>query len=586
MKEAEKHDNRDAKDWKGDSDGILVFVRPTLPALLFITITCWKSGLLSATVGAFIIEFYKKLSPDRGDQTVDLLCQISQQLPNFSTGTCIPPQAGQSFSPGASIIWVNSMWIVSLILGLASALFATLAQQWARRYVQMPQILSDPNNCARIRSFLFSGTRRYNMNIAFETAYTLLHFSVFLFLVGLAILFFSINKAVAIVVSVSVGKFVAAYFVLTILPCIEHDCPYRTPMSNIWWYISHTSLFSCAFCLRSLFTKLYSWFVPYNLGELRRRGQHILVPLLMFSEHAVKKHARRLKDGFQDTILRRALQASDNVDVKALTWWLQLPALAEASKAQDILGCIPKEVVVQLMASPIQSGKLVLLKHLISLLRSCAPGPLAVRLDEKERTTRLLVCLHAIHRIAHASVDQRFDVDFVDFVRSNLANTSLMWSMWTNSDIGIRITSRSICALLARRLLSKLPLEGSELGWLQDVIGEPSNTIFNSDSTTRDCMNLKAFVYSLLSGQEGDLPPEHAIPFTETLAILMNAGVQSPFDRTEFQDQLSALIERIEQDTTEGSGEIVDKLRRMFEDFLPASAPISTLGPGPIPAVN
>ena len=242
MKEAEEYDSRDAKGWKDGSDGILVFVRPTLPAPLFITIISWKSGLLSATVGAFIIEFYKKLSPDRSDQTVGLLCQISQQLPNFSTGTCIPPQAGQSFSPGPSMIWVNSMWITSLILSLASALFATLVQQWARKYVQMPQIPSDPDDRARIRTFLFSGTRRYNVDTAFETAYTLLHFSVFLFVVGLAILFFSVNRAVAIVVSVFVGIFVAVYVVLTILPCIKYDWLYHTPMSNIWWYISHTSL--------------------------------------------------------------------------------------------------------------------------------------------------------------------------------------------------------------------------------------------------------------------------------------------------------------------------------------------------------
>jgi len=78
MKEAEKYDNRDAEAWKDDSEGILVFVRPTLPVPLFITMTSWKTGLFSATVGAFIIEFYKKLSPDSGDQTVDLLCQISQ----------------------------------------------------------------------------------------------------------------------------------------------------------------------------------------------------------------------------------------------------------------------------------------------------------------------------------------------------------------------------------------------------------------------------------------------------------------------------------------------------------------------------
>jgi hypothetical protein len=94
-------------------------------------------------------------------------------------------------------------------------------------------------------------------------------------------------------------------------------------------------------------------------------------------------------------------------------------------------------------------------------------------------------------------------------------------------------------------------------------------------------MNLKAFVYGLLSGQEGDLSTEHATSFTETLAILMDAGSQSPFDRTKFENQLSALIERIEEDTAEGSGNMVKNLRQMFKDFLPTPTPGS--GPTPTP---
>jgi hypothetical protein len=86
-------------------------------------------------------------------------------------------------------------------------------------------------------------------------------------------------------------------------------------------------------------------------------------------------------------------------------------------------------------------------------------------------------------------------------------------------------------------------------------------------------MNLKAFVYGLLSGPEGELPREDAISFTETLAILMDAGIERPYDRDKFRNQLSALIGRIELDTTEGSGEIADKLRRIFKDFDPTLAP-------------
>ncbi|KAI0269504.1 hypothetical protein BGY98DRAFT_900176, partial [Russula aff. rugulosa BPL654] len=62
-------DQRTTKTWKDDANGILVF-----------------SGLFTATVGAFVIEFYKRLSPDSGIQTVALLGQISQQLANSPNG--------------------------------------------------------------------------------------------------------------------------------------------------------------------------------------------------------------------------------------------------------------------------------------------------------------------------------------------------------------------------------------------------------------------------------------------------------------------------------------------------------------------
>ncbi len=577
MNEAEKYDNRAAEAWKDDSTGILVFVRPNLLFPLFIAITSWKTGLFSATVGAFIIEFYKKLSPDSGDQTVALLCQMSAQLPNFTTGTCTPPTANGPSSPSASIIWVNAMWLMSLILSLTSALFATLLQQWARRYVQMPQIPSEPDKRARVRSFLFFGTQKFKMRVAVETGPTLLHVSVFLFFVGLVILFYDIHKTVAIIVSISVGIFVVAYFALTVLPCIKHNCPYRTPMSNIWWYISHSSLFSVSVCFHWLFRQLHDWIVPLNLGDVTSGRQHILVSLLDTFERGVDKHGKRLKDGLRQTIVQGALQASDIVDVRALTWWLQLPAQAEESKAQDFLACIPEKTVIQLMRDPdpIESRKQIFREHLLTLLRSCGPGSLSVGLNENERKTRLLVCLHAIHRIAHASINDDSDVD-VDFVRSNFANISFMRAMWADNDTGIRVISRSICALLARCLLRKGQLEGPELGWLQDVTGESSYTIFNSNTATLGRMNLKAFVYGLLLRLKGDLPAEHATSFTETLAILMDARIQRSFDRTIFKEQLSSLVERTEQDATEDSREVVEKLRRMFGDFLPAPAPAST----------
>ncbi|KAH9962315.1 hypothetical protein BGW80DRAFT_1180895, partial [Lactifluus volemus] len=214
MPVAEEYDKRVSEEWKEDSSGVLTF-----------------TGLFSVIVGAFIIESYKKLSSDPANETNFLLRQISQQLTGLGNGTLAQRTEDPSFSPSTRMVCVNTMWSLSLVLSLTSALSATLTQQWARRYTQLPKIPSSQKDKARVRSYLFFGTRKYYIHHAVEMAPLLLHLSVFLFFVGLAIFFFSINETVAIAISVSVGLFALAHFTLSILPCIAHDCPYRTPMS-------------------------------------------------------------------------------------------------------------------------------------------------------------------------------------------------------------------------------------------------------------------------------------------------------------------------------------------------------------------
>ncbi|KAI9438706.1 hypothetical protein H4582DRAFT_1814237, partial [Lactarius indigo] len=215
MEEADKHDTRVSEAWKDDADGVLVF-----------------TGLFSATVATFIIESYKKLSPDSGDQTAYLLGQISQQLSVLSpNGTYIAPTPSQTYSPSLSIILVNSLWLLSLVFSIASALVAILIQQWARRYIQLPTIPTISRDRARVRSYLFLGILEYHMSRVVDAAPALLHLSVFLFFAGLVIFLFTIFKAVAIVTSICVGFIGFVYLILTILPCLDHSCPYRTPMS-------------------------------------------------------------------------------------------------------------------------------------------------------------------------------------------------------------------------------------------------------------------------------------------------------------------------------------------------------------------
>ena len=581
LKNVDDYDKRLTDGWKDDANGVLVFVSLYLLASVSITVTIWKTGLFSAIVASFIIESYKLLSPDSGSQSVFLLGQLSQQFAGFANGTHVQPQSYTSSPPSVSIIWVNILWLLSFLLSTTSALFATLMLQWARIYIDLPRTPSVPKERARVRSVLFFGTETYRMHLAVKTAPALLHLSVFLFFTGLVVFFFTISKTVAIVILISVGFFGSAYFALTILPCIDYHCPYRTPMSSMLWYIWRTFLFSVTFPLRWILKLLHYCLVPYNFGDVTSFRQRILTRCFQTIDNYSKKHLQNLRDGFRRSIVQGALDEPVLVDIKALTWLFGRtgPGLAENSKLEEFVANIPGGTITQLMSSLTEPGKIVFRDHLLSLLRSCAPG--TVWLDEDMRRRRLLVCLNAIHHIAKAST-LPYGVSPPEFVLSdlqiNFAKMRLMRSLWTDGDPSIRIISRSICALLARYLLRKDRLEGWELAWLQNVMGKSSHTILNAlaNRATVDSMNLDAYVYGVLSRQTDDLSIRQARSFMSTLKILTITGTDFSLRRSAMQAAMErgiiALIERADSQDNR-LREVVGKLRRISEEIFSSPAP-------------
>ncbi|KAF8258673.1 hypothetical protein EI94DRAFT_1435448, partial [Lactarius quietus] len=211
---SEKHDREMSEGWRDDALGVLLF-----------------TGLFSATVAAFIIESYKKLSVDSGDQTVALLSQLSQQLAALSNGISLPPPPPANTSPPNlnSNIRVNILWLLSLGLSITCALMATLIQQWSRQYMELPQRRSAPHDRARVRTYLFAGVEKFGMRRAVETIPMLLHISVFSFFAGLVEFLVPINETVAWALFGYTMSFSLAYAVMTIFPNFFLMCPYRTP---------------------------------------------------------------------------------------------------------------------------------------------------------------------------------------------------------------------------------------------------------------------------------------------------------------------------------------------------------------------
>ena len=201
-----------------------------------------QTGLFSVVVVTFILISYPLLQPNPIDTTNQLLAQI---LSSNGTASSQPlsPADGSSFQPRGYAVRVNALWLTSLVLSLACALWATLVQQWARRFFQaadIPNVDYTAPQRARIYIFFLEGMSKFGFFAAVEVLPALLHGSVFLFLVGLIDLLFYVNHPVAYVWLACCVSGLLIYFVLTVMPFVCPNSPYETPLSSFLWVIMET----------------------------------------------------------------------------------------------------------------------------------------------------------------------------------------------------------------------------------------------------------------------------------------------------------------------------------------------------------
>ncbi|KAF5379097.1 hypothetical protein D9615_005895 [Tricholomella constricta] len=215
ISDATKEDQGLAQNYKGDMDSILIF-----------------AGLFSSCLTTFVIESYKSLQPDPGDTTVQLLAQISQQLANGSQSAFSEPAP---FIPPTSAVICNLLWFLSLGFSLASALAATLVQQWARNYVQMAESQPRTADRARVRAYLYRGLQRFKMRTVVDAIPMLLHISLFLFFAGLVHFLFPVNLLIGYLSLTIFAISFILYMGCTFLPLVYTDCPYHTPASTWCW---------------------------------------------------------------------------------------------------------------------------------------------------------------------------------------------------------------------------------------------------------------------------------------------------------------------------------------------------------------
>ena len=263
------------------------------------------------------------LKPNSQDTSAFYLRNIYGVLadPNVTPPSITSPVAQPPpFSPPTSAIWVNSLWFLSFVLSVICALLATSLQQWARRYIRVTQpARCSPEKRARMRAFFANGVDKFGARLVVERLPMLLHLSLFLFFVGLAIFLFNVNHAVFGSVVWLIVSFSTVYGLITLMPVFWHNSPYFTPLSGLVFRVVHLELaVSTVFFVVWVFRDLKTW--EHLQRWLRRRRR--------WAFGGVEKEA-------EEEVSERSWE----VDVRILGW--SIGALGDDDALEKFFDAIP-----------------------------------------------------------------------------------------------------------------------------------------------------------------------------------------------------------------------------------------------------
>jgi hypothetical protein len=308
-----------------------------------------------------------------------LLRQVTQELVGISNGEHLNPPSTDAFKPPRYAIRVNILWFISLIMSLSCGLGATLVQQWVRRYLKLTRHSEMPMHRVRIRTYLFRGMKEFQVRLVVENISLLLHAAIFLFFAGLVEFLFAINHEVAQVVLAVICFFAAFYVVLTSLPVIFQQCPFQTPLTSVFWYMTHIiavvclSPFTCSSHIRTRLDELW---------KHTKRGfdNHIM--------DAVKDNKNIDKDAVRLTLSMCRVDSDVETFLEAVPGYLQTDY--NVGTHIDDIGSLLKT----------EENNMSLGHRMAHLYSSCIIGD--GKMDEVARRHRAVTCSHVIFELSKA----------------------------------------------------------------------------------------------------------------------------------------------------------------------------------------
>ncbi|KAG9125464.1 hypothetical protein FRC07_007484 [Ceratobasidium sp. 392] len=190
------------------------------------------AALFSAILTAFLIESKNLLQEDPADLSVTLLLAIAQSQQRMEQGSpqVLPPIERPMFSASMSARWINGLWFTALTLSLSAALVAMLAKEWLTAFIAFrprPALSHALLHQARLQGLI-----KWRALHIVDFLPTMLHVSLLLFFLGLAIYLWTLDFAVAIAEVILAGATLIFYIATGALGALNESCPFATQTSK------------------------------------------------------------------------------------------------------------------------------------------------------------------------------------------------------------------------------------------------------------------------------------------------------------------------------------------------------------------
>lgn len=402
----------------------------------------WKiqTGLFAATVGTLLTVSMQDLKPNFQRASAFYLENIYQILGNpnashISTSSSFATPAVPGFSTPRYVIWVNSLWFLSLLISLTGAAFVSLVQHWVYRYITVTQQpWHTPDQRARIRAFFASRPWGPYVTWGSDRSPLYLHLSIFLFMAGCAIYLFNLNRAVFYAVAGWITIFTTVYIIVTVGGIlVPHELLY-TPFSPL---LLHAFL-GISYVIFQVFSYIRPLDILFNGARKRYR-----------------RLSDRYSDGFVPGIWKVAEETASNPssEIDASVIERILPALDDDHALEAFFITIPgfcSSNIVNVPLPPLVGMK----------LRQALDGFLdrtfsSSSLPESVQSDRLFTCLNAAYAALEPSatshiLDDIFNGRWGEALRSVEIGLALRrWGQGKNDSIDLNIR-RIVACIVAR----------------------------------------------------------------------------------------------------------------------------------------